>query len=1104
MDDLTLSVNNLTKVKGAPEPLCATLSYDGMVFTNIPVTFEINGVSYVRRTINNTACLNINLDIGTYPCVVTFEGDEDFNPVSKTVTVTVTDKHNVNLIAGDYTKTYNETGALQALLYEGTTPLPNKMINYTINGISYDRETDSNGKAKLNIRLDPGIYPCTVAFKGDTYYKPSSHLVTVTVRSNTNIVGTDIEKKSSELKVFKCKLVNFNNDGFKGTVKLTINGVTYVRTTNDNGEAELNIRLGEGNYVLSCVYDGEGLYNPCRVDYSVIVHPDVRSITKKTGDLIDPGYNNLAYMRSHIYVKQYDAEYLKTGNYYPSTTPFEYNDKALRTDIQFTEYEITETDPRVKTATFKTPTYFDLTYGQAFVWITSPFHENFGGQILKVDYDKSTGLYNYQCQDGRRFYQTKNSTIIKESMGLSIYDVLEGRLIFPVMFGESYLPISNEQRNTHKKLLSGLRPLEEYNIPLSPVTVPINKLAEPCPPLIAKDSNMDKIMALAHYGGTPVDVHFDANRVCQIEPVNLKEWMNTGLRLTHSDLVHYKYGFDITNVITAVGVSNDSKNHPKWYNDAMKLRFYFGRNDTIIDNNKSNNSNTSSTSNTTSGGGGVGSKIMSGKKTFVVSADNINGNERTYINKVISALQAKGHTCINAGVGPNNIQAYGRKSKAKGTIACVIVGGQDGGVYYDFVQNYYNFDHMIQVYASNTATTDKWITCNGLKNTKCYIDPRQGYSSVVYRSGVQNYTPQQWCQKYPNKTSYVCGPLGCSFDDVVSNLVNGRFGSDGTTTNTTVTTNTTATNTVSNSEVTETENYQKALEEMSKSVRSLLSFELRVPLNNTLFKDLHTNQMLWTELPKEFKLGNLETIFKILPSYKVNRGVAYQENRWYVEGLKIKCNHDGLFADITLNPFPSSYSTYANAVKSYMEAYNQAFNSSSETTTTNGTTITNTGVGLGNPLLGKDCTDTNSMRAMSGGGYGNSGHGKNFDSKAQKGYAVQGANYYNWARQYSDVKSLLHALASKFHYSSYWNNQKCPQKVFNSGAIYANCYDACRLVKVCCDSCGFPCVIITGSIWQGGHGWNAVKYNGTWYTFDLCYASKGTSTKATNSFRAVW
>lgn len=143
----------------------------------------------------------------------------------------------------------------------------------------------------------------------------------------------------------------------------------------------------------------------------------------------------------------------------------------------------------------------------------------------------------------------------------------------------------------------------------------------------------------------------------------------------------------------------------------------------------------------------------------------------------------------------------------------------------------------------------------------------------------------------------------------------------------------------------------------------------------------------------------------------------------------------------------------------------------------------------GEPLFGNDCTPTNSMACMSGGHQGNAGTGKNFDSCwNKKGYAKKGTNYYEWAQQFNDVKSMLIAFRKRWHYISYWNNRSCPEKVFAQGG--GNCYDSCRTVLVLCMSRGFPCVIVTGNINAGGHGWNCIKVNGEWKTFDMCYTSR--------------
>ena len=91
--------------------------------------------------------------------------------------------------------------------------------------------------------------------------------------------------------------------------------------------------------------------------------------------------------------------------------------------LKFTKFQIKETDLRVKTATFSSPTYVDLTTGQYCILLLSPYHENFGGVILSVEYDEDNELYNYQCQDWSRQWLNKTTYNIF-SNSVDIYHLL--------------------------------------------------------------------------------------------------------------------------------------------------------------------------------------------------------------------------------------------------------------------------------------------------------------------------------------------------------------------------------------------------------------------------------------------------------------------------------------------------------------------------------------------------------------------------------------------------------------------------------------------------------------------------------------------------------
>ena len=230
-----------------------------------------------------------------------------------------------------------------------------------------------------------------------------------------------------------------------------------------------------------------------------------------------------------------------------------------------------------------------------------------------------------------------------------------------------------------------------------------------------------------------------------------------------------------------------------------------------------------------------------------------------------------------------------------------------------------------------------------------------------------------------------------------------------------------------------------------------------------------------------------EKIFKILPSYKVNRGVSYQVNRWYVEKVVIKCDSNGLFADVTLNPFPSSYSVYHNAVKSYADAYTQAFKSTSETTTSNNTTIS-TANNIPARTDGKtDCSSTYSLCCAHTGSSSNpSNKGYENRANAQGKIGKEGTNYAEYVKGCTP-KEAYKKLAKKHNYGNYRgysdNAHACASNTLN--ASVSNCGDRARLLKASMDVLGQPCVIYH----VYNHYMNGVLINGRWETVDLCYQS---------------
>ena len=122
------------------------------------VTFNINGVFYTRQTNSSgQAKLNINIMPGNYVITAEYKDCKVSNNIEVLSILTAT----------DLVKSTSETKAFGAKLVDGQgNPLANKTVNFNINGVTYNRVTDSQGIAKLNINLQKGEYIITSSYNG--------------------------------------------------------------------------------------------------------------------------------------------------------------------------------------------------------------------------------------------------------------------------------------------------------------------------------------------------------------------------------------------------------------------------------------------------------------------------------------------------------------------------------------------------------------------------------------------------------------------------------------------------------------------------------------------------------------------------------------------------------------------------------------------------------------------------------------------------------------------------------------------------------------------------------------------------------------------------
>ena len=234
---LTIYTQNLVKIYKNESKFEANIGA-----ANETVTFKINGGTYNRTSDENgTAKMAINLNPGNYTIKTIFNG----TTVENTITILPT------LIADNLVKYFRNASQFYISLIDGEgNPVAGQNITMNINGVFYNRTTNENGTAKLNINLAPGEYILT-AIDPLTGLQMSYN---ITVLPTLN--ATDLEMKYKDGSTFNVTVLDGQGNPLKdAAVTFNINGVFYTRYTDSQGIAKLNINLMAGQYIITSEYD---------------------------------------------------------------------------------------------------------------------------------------------------------------------------------------------------------------------------------------------------------------------------------------------------------------------------------------------------------------------------------------------------------------------------------------------------------------------------------------------------------------------------------------------------------------------------------------------------------------------------------------------------------------------------------------------------------------------------------------------------------------------------------------------------------------------------------------------------------------------------------
>ncbi|WP_409201069.1 right-handed parallel beta-helix repeat-containing protein [Methanobrevibacter sp. DSM 116169] len=239
---IVLTGNNITLVYlDGTRYVVYLLDAYGNPIIGVNVTITINGVSYNRTTNSSgAASLAINLRPNNYTAETVYGNLTVNNSVFVSPTI----------IAEDLEKFYRNGTEFEAVfIYANGSALANKNVTFNINGVFYNRTTNSDGNVTLNINLDPGVYIITAINFNDGLNM--SYIIKV----YANLFADNLTKYYRNGSQYHITVWGNTGELLVGAnVTININGVFYNRTTNASGIATLNINLDPGNYIATVTH----------------------------------------------------------------------------------------------------------------------------------------------------------------------------------------------------------------------------------------------------------------------------------------------------------------------------------------------------------------------------------------------------------------------------------------------------------------------------------------------------------------------------------------------------------------------------------------------------------------------------------------------------------------------------------------------------------------------------------------------------------------------------------------------------------------------------------------------------------------------------------
>ena len=243
------------------------------------ITYSMNGV--INKTTTDREGLFKVQYVSNSTLYIEYAGNNIYEGSNTTIVLDkFVDLRNATKILSEVYDTYAVDFALGErggyfkfrLVDENGNPLANKPVQIGFCGVVYNRVTDSDGNAQLQINLNtPFIFTFAIAFLGDDTHNASFVVQQINVVKKTTSISAasksykanaKTKKFTVTLKSDKCSSIDGKTYlGMNKKITLKVNGKTYTAKTNALNQATFKLSISKkGSYNAEIRFEGDDRY----------------------------------------------------------------------------------------------------------------------------------------------------------------------------------------------------------------------------------------------------------------------------------------------------------------------------------------------------------------------------------------------------------------------------------------------------------------------------------------------------------------------------------------------------------------------------------------------------------------------------------------------------------------------------------------------------------------------------------------------------------------------------------------------------------------------------------------------------------------------------